>query len=186
MGKISQKIFFKTATPQLAKNLLGCILVRKTPQGNIAGIITETEAYTEADEAAHSFGGKKTLKNKIMFKSGGYLYVYFTYGMHYCLNIVSEKEGKGCAVLIRAVRPTKGLNLIRSNRGNREDNDLTNGPGKLCQALDITLKHNGLDLTSEQSPIYLINRKVKPSLIKSTPRVGISKAKDKPWRFIIS
>lgn len=178
-------MFFDTTTLQLAENLLGCVLVRETPRGRMAGVIVETEAYTENDAAAHSFGGKRTVRNEVMFKRCGYLYVYFTYGVHHCLNVVSEREGKGCAVLIRAIKPMEGAALMRINRGNKRDSDLTNGPGKLCQALAITLKHNGTDLTDAQSPIYLLDREAGSPVIKRTPRIGISRAKDKLWRFVV-
>ena len=185
MGKRLPKTFFNATTLLLAKKLLGCTLVRETPQGIMAGVITETEAYTESDEASHSFGGRKTKRNRVMFMSSGHLYVYFIYGVYHCLNIVSEREGKGCAVLIRSIVPKEGVELLRGNRVGRKENDLTNGPGKLCRALDITLEHNGTDVTNNESPIYLINRKTIPFAVKSTPRIGISKAKGKLWRFVV-
>ena len=176
--------FFTIATPHLAKKLLGCMLVRETPQGIITGVITETEAYTEDDEASHSFGGRKTKRNEAMFMNGGHLYVYFIYGTYHCLNIVSEKEGRGSAVLIRSIVPEEGIELLQNNCISKRDDGLTNGPGKLCRALGITLKHNGIDITDDKSPIYLVNRKAVPFVIRSTPRVGISKAKNTLWRFI--
>ena len=186
MKKRVPKTFFTVPTTlQLAKRLLGCTFVQETPQGTIAGIITETEAYTEDDAASHSFCGKKTARNSAMFESGGHLYVYLTYGIHHCVNIVSEKEGIGCAVLIRAVEPQEGVDLLRRNRAGRNDHMLTNGPGKLCQAFGITLQHDGIDLTDAQSSIYITERTTVPSGITAMPRIGISKAKGKLWRFLL-
>ena len=186
MGKRLPRSFFRESTPQVAKNLLGCVLVRETAQeGRIAGIITETEAYTEEDEAAHSFGGKVTLRNRVMFEDAGHLYVYFTYGMHYCMNVVSEAEGRGCAVLIRSVEPTHGTDIIRRNRGGRKDCELTDGPGKICQAFGITAKHNGIDMIKERSPLFLLEGGGYVSGFKAMPRIGISKAKNTLWRFVM-
>lgn len=179
-----RRSFFRGETVEVAKKMLGCVLVRETVDGVMAGVITETEAYTEDDAAAHSFSKKRTPRNEVMFRDAGHLYVYFTYGMHHCMNVVSEGEGRGCAALIRAIQPVKGIDIMRNNRGNKKDYELTNGPGKVCHALGVTLEHNGVDITQEQSLIYLLSRKVTPAVL-ATPRVGISKAKDVLWRFVV-
>lgn len=181
------KSFFRKQTIQLARALLGCTFVYEHNIGTLAGIILETEAYTERDEASHTFGGRKTHKNEAMFSDGGHLYVYFTYGMHHCMNIVSEQEGFGSAVLLRALHPRTGLDIMARHRGciGTEKVGLTDGPGKLCQAFDITRNQSGIDLTDARSPIYLLPRQRRPRSIQRTPRIGISRAKEKLWRFRI-
>ena len=180
------KTFFTVPTVRLAKELLGCVLVRETDAGQMAGIIIETEAYTEDDAASHSFNGRRTKRNEMMFACGGRAYVYVSYGMHHCLNVVSEGMGQGCAVLIRAVVPTEGISVMRKNRGDKADAVLTNGPGKLCQAFGISLADNGIDMTSAQSPLYVLPREKESLSIRVTPRIGITKAKNKKRRFLCS
>lgn len=188
--KPSRSVADIVALPALeaAPLLIGCVLKRNTNQGTISIKIVETEAYHQDDPASHTFRGK-TLRTAPMFERGGHLYVYFTYGMHYCLNIVTGNNGIGEAVLIRAGEPLEGLDLIRNNR-NKSDNDLislTNGPGKLAQALGINnTKLSGkfigpstIDLLPARS---LVNHKD----IAVRPRVGISKAIDNPWRFYLA
>ena len=178
-------MFFTVPTVRLARDLLGCIMVRETILGQMAGMITETEAYTENDPASHSFDGRRTKRNEMMFIDGGYAYVYLSYGIHHCLNIVSECAGKGCAVLIRAIVPVQGITLMQENRGNKKSDVLTNGPGKVCQALGITLADNGVDMTDKKSSLYLLPKKNKQINIRATTRIGISKAQDKKWRFLL-
>jgi len=132
----------------------------------------------------------KTPRNKIMFNHGGFLYVYLSYGVHHCCNVVTGVEGKGSAVLIRAVEPTKGIEKMVFNRfGNRSKDDrlkfnLTSGPGKVCQALDINLSHSGLDLTGNK--VYIISSsKLKKSEIGISERIGITKSVELKWRFFI-
>ena len=153
----------------------------------MAGIISETEAYTEDDAASHAYRGRRTKRNEMMFADGGHAYVYTSYGIHHCLNIVSEREGTGCAVLIRAVIPTEGIEKMRHNRNDKLDAILANGPGKLCQALNITLADNGTDLTDKESPLYILPRQQQSTTItiKATPRIGITKATTKKWRFLL-
>ena len=188
---MTEDFFRKQSTVHLAKDLLGCVLVHETPDGRIAGVICETEAYTERDEASHTFGGRRTKRNEVMFLGGGHLYVYFTYGMYHCLNIVSEKEGFGSAVLVRAVKPIEGFALARQNRqrlgtGKRTvcDRDIMNGPGKLCQAFAIEKRHNGVNLTDAESAVYVLGREDIPMSIQRTPRIGISKGTERLWRFV--
>jgi len=145
--------------------------------------IVETEAYDESDAASHSYKGR-TERTKIMFGDSGYLYVYFTYGMHYCCNVVTGKKGTGSAVLIRAVEPLEGEVFMQDLR-NRHGKDLSNGPAKLCQALAIDKQLNGHDLRT--SPLKLVMQNpLEKSEITQTTRIGISQAKDVPWRFYIT
>jgi len=145
--------------------------------------IVETEVYDETDAASHSYKGR-TPRTDIMFGPPGHLYVYFTYGMHYCCNVVTGVEGMGAAVLIRAVEPVDGLELMEGFR-NKSGIELSNGPAKLCQALAIDKALNGHDLTA--SPLRLhINAPLPSSEITQTTRVGIRHAKDVPWRFYIT
>ena len=179
----------------VAKSLLGKIFVKHDGSRLFAGRIVEVEAYDGAvDEAAHTFKGR-TPRNEIMFGIGGYLYVYFTYGMYFCCNVVTGHEGEGKAVLLRAVEPVEGVSFMAQNRLKRELNDeapitkkefrnLTSGPGKLCQAYDITREYNGTDLLGNK--IYILEgQAVKEDDIVSSKRIGITKSVDLPWRFFI-
>ena len=175
--------FLEGSAVDAAKALLGCELERIIDGRRIRVKIAETEAYDQTDAASHSYKGK-TPRTEIMFGPAGYLYVYFTYGMHYCFNIVTGTVGEGSAVLIRAVEPIEGeeyMQALRSKMGV----ELSNGPAKACQALGIDKTFNGHNL--RHTPFRLI---VKPALsstlITQTPRIGISQAKDVPWRFYIT
>ena len=156
----------------------------------LAGKIVEVEAYDgSVDQAAHTFIGK-TKRNEIMFGEGGFLYVYFTYGAHYCSNIVTGKEGQGTAVLIRAIEPLYGIEQMIKNRftrdlkNDKEKLNLTNGPGKICQAFKINKDNYGADLTGNQ--IFLIDQAiVKNKDIVVSTRIGITKSVELPWRFYI-
>lgn len=166
-----------------AKRLLGCILEREIDEQTVRVQIIETEAYDQTDAASHSYRGK-TPRTDIMFGSPGHLYVYFTYGMHYCCNIVVGEEGYGAAVLIRAVEPLDENAVLATRRGGRTGAELTNGPAKLCQALGIDKRMNGHDLT--KPPLKLV---LQPPLLQgvvTATRIGISQAKDMPWRFYIA
>jgi DNA-3-methyladenine glycosylase len=168
---------------KVAPLLLGCELERKVNGQTIRVRIVETEAYDQTDAASHSFKGRTT-RTDIMFGKPGYLYVYFTYGMHYCCNIVTDAEGLGSAVLIRAVEPIEGEDYMQKLRTSIGV-ELCNGPAKLCQALSIDKNLNGHDL--ELFPLRLVYKPALPaSFIVQTRRVGISKAKDVPWRFYIA
>lgn len=167
----------------VAPRLLGCYLIRDIDGHRLVGKIIETEAYDQADAASHSYRGQ-TPRTAIMFGPPGHLYVYFTYGMHYCCNIVTGPPGHGSAVLIRALEPLEGLAAMNQNRRGLAEHQLTNGPAKLCQALLIDKALNGHNL--RERPLQL---QVKPPLaqdsIIQTTRIGISRAKDVPWRFYI-
>ena len=180
--KILLKKFYVNDTKQVAKDLLGKTLVRKIGTQVLSGVITETEAYKGKNDPASHASRKKTERNKIMFGEVGVAYVYFTYGMHYCFNVVAKKENdKAGAVLIRAIQPQQGINHMIKNRKTDIISNLTNGPGKLTQAMQITLKQYDLDLTKNSS-LFIINGK-KPTKIIAKPRVGIKTGIDKLWNF---
>jgi DNA-3-methyladenine glycosylase len=184
------KSFYCRDLLTVAKELLGKVLVKKNLENLLAVKIVEVEAYDgEIDKAAHSYGGK-TKRNKVMFNEGGYFYVYLTYGVHHCCNIVTGVEDKGTAVLIRAVEPLKGLDVMIKNRfGRKLINDkeiinLTSGPGKVCKALGINKNHSSIDLTGDK--IFLFDQpKVRASEIGISKRIGITRSTNYPWRFYI-
>ena len=171
-----------TSAEEAARRLLGSILEREVDGQVVRVMIVETEAYDETDAASHSFNGR-TPRTDVMFGPAGHLYVYFTYGMHYCCNVVTGHRGEGSAVLIRAVQPLVGENILEKRR-HKTGVEVTNGPAKLCQALGITKEMNGHNL--QRSPLRLLLRPPLKSGITRTTRVGISKAKDVLWRFYIS
>jgi DNA-3-methyladenine glycosylase len=174
----------------VARELLGKILVKKTGGRFYAGRIVEVEAYDgDTDEAAHTFIGR-TKRNEIMFSKGGYFYVYFTYGAHFCCNVVTGIKDKGTAVLIRAIEPIEGIDAMALNRFGRdllnekEKFNLTSGPGKICQAFGINREHYGTDLTGDE--IFILDQPaIDESTIVTAKRIGIRKSVDLPWRFYI-
>ncbi len=166
-----------------AKRLIGYRFYVREHDGSLSGgVIVETEAYTAEDAASHSFRGE-TLRNNVMFRGAGYIYVYFTYGMHWCVNIVTGGEGAGEAVLIRAIRPDTGLQTMRYRRGKKPDSELTNGPAKLCQALGIDGKDNG-SRVGEGRFILMPPAKKPDYKVKATPRIGVRRDSHRLWRFI--
>lgn len=173
---------FLTGHPEaIAPRLLGCLLVRELDGERLIGRIVETEAYHQTDAASHSYNGQ-TPRTDVMFGPPGRLYVYFTYGMHYCCNIVTGPAGEGSAVLIRALEPLEGMEVMTHNRPGRSGAALANGPAKLCQALRIDKRLNGHDL--RQAPLRLVLQPpLDPLHIVQTSRIGLSQAKDIPWRF---
>ncbi len=173
--------FFEQDTVTTAKALIGKALVFDSPHGKFEGIINETEAYTQDEPACHAFRGK-TPRNQTMFEEAGLFYVYFIYGMYFCANIVTESKGRGCAVLLRSVVPTKNIEKMRENRGQKQ-NGISNGPGKLCQAYGFNKSFDGLDICNKHSQLYIEDTQYIAESIESTCRVGISKAKEFPWRF---
>lgn len=162
-----------------ARALLGWRLVHESPEGRTAGCIVETEAYDMDDPASHTFNGM-TMRNAAMFEPAGTIYVYFTYGLHYCMNIVTGAKGDGQAVLIRALEPIEGIELMKKRRGTADIRQLTNGPAKLVQAMGIGPRHNGTALG--HGGIFL-EPGIEAAEAAQTIRVGISKAADHPWRF---
>lgn len=175
--------FLESSADEVASRLLGCELVRHFEGGQTARVcIVETESYDQFDPASHSYKGK-TPRTDVMFGPSGYLYVYFTYGMHYCCNIVTGPDGVGSAVLIRAVEPLRGLELMVNNRHVAGVN-VSNGPAKLCQALQIDTRYNGHDL--KKSPLRLIEKPpIDPARIVQTTRIGISQASNERKRWYI-
>lgn len=167
----------------VAPRLLGCLLEREIDGQKLVGRIVETEAYNQSDAASHSYRGQ-TPRTEVMFGPAGFLYVYFTYGMHYCCNIVTGHTGEGSAVLIRALEPLEGEELMTLNRNGRGGHEATNGPAKLCQAFQIDKNLNKHDL--RQSPLKLtIQDPVPQDQIIQTTRIGIREAQEMPWRFYI-
>jgi len=170
------------SAPDAAKRLLGCILEREIDRQKVRVRIVETEAYDQADAASHSYNGR-TPRTDVMFGPAGFLYVYFTYGMHYCCNVVVGEEGVGSAVLIRAVEPLAREEILERRRGGKTGVEVTNGPAKTCQALGIDKSLNGHNL--EKAPLKLILTNPIDRPIITTTRIGIRKAADVPWRFYI-
>lgn len=165
-----------------ARRLLGCELLRRIDGEMLRVKIVETEAYDQTDAASHTFRGR-TARNDAMFLAAGHMYVYFTYGMHHCCNVVCGEDGFGAGVLIRAVEPIEGLEFIEERR-NMTGVNVTNGPGKVCAAMGIDRGYSGHDLSS--GPIELIKRVAVPAdQIVATTRVGITKAADEVARFYL-
>ena len=167
--------FFNRSVHQVAPELIGAMLT----VGGVGGIIVEVEAYHHTDPAAHSYRGR-TERNAVMFGPPGYLYVYRSYGIHWCANVVCEADGSASAVLLRAIEPTEGIAVMRRRRGLRDVRLLCSGPGRLCEALGITGAHNGLAL--DRAPFALHPRAATPEIV-SGPRIGITKATEAPWRY---
>ncbi|QIW09985.1 DNA-3-methyladenine glycosylase [Francisella sp. LA112445] len=183
MDKLKEILKLNTIT--VAKKLLGHYLVTKKDGYLLIGKIVETEAYLNNDPASHSFS-KMTQRNAMMFEKSGTSYIYFTYGMHYCMNVVTSDNGIGEAVLIRALEPIQGIDQMQINRSKTKLKDLCSSPAKLTQALNIELSDNGLDLLNTNSCIHLkFNDRLDNFNIVETQRIGISKAKEKLLRFYI-
>jgi DNA-3-methyladenine glycosylase len=188
--KLSRSFYTRRNTLQVARELLGTLLVVPTNDGKrVSGLIVETEAYMgPEDKGSHAFGGRRTARTEPMFGEGGFTYVYFVYGIHYQLNVVSNIEAIPHAILIRAIEPLEGVDDMRTRRGNVKEVDLTNGPGKLCKAMGIDMTFNREDLLGDRIWIERIGPRIPNSRIASGPRVGISYAEEfvsKPWRFWI-
>ncbi|NLJ55745.1 MAG: DNA-3-methyladenine glycosylase [Firmicutes bacterium] len=182
---MSSSDFYKKSTIEAARFLLGAKLVHFSPAGLTAGLIVETEAYlSRGDPACHAARGK-TKRNAMMFGPPGRAYVYFIYGNHYCFNVVTGREGHGEAVLVRALEPLEGMALMQKRRGSdKKIKDLANGPGKLCQAMGINGKHNGISL--KQYPLFITaGVSVKAADIDVSGRIGISRGQDKQLRFFV-
>jgi DNA-3-methyladenine glycosylase len=170
-----RRSFFDRSVHEVAPELIGATLLIN----GVGGPIVEVEAYHHTDPAAHSYGGR-TERNAVMFGPPGHAYVYRSYGIHWCLNFVCEAEGSASAVLVRALEPTQGLSLMQRRRGLTDPRALCSGPGKLCEALGVTHKHNGLPL--DRAPFTLRSRAEKPAIAVGV-RIGISKAVEHPWRY---
>ena len=184
------RAFYLRPPDQVARELLGKVVVRRYEGRRLAGRIVEAEAYCGMDDpAAHAFAGK-TARNAVLFGPPGFAYVYFIYGMHYCLNLNCEPEGQAGCVLLRALEPLEGLATMARLRGLDRGADprlLTSGPGRLCQALDIAREtHNGLDATSRRSGLHVEDDGFVPEEIAVSTRVGIRRAAERPLRFAIA
>lgn len=167
--------FFDRSVHLVAPELIGATLLFE----GIGGVIVEVEAYHHTEPAAHSYNGP-TPRNAVMFGPAGYAYVYRSYGIHWCLNFVCEAKGSAGAVLIRALAPTEGLPLMRRRRGVTDERQICSGPGKICQALGVSRKHDSLPL--DRAPFTLLARTSEPEIAVGV-RIGITKAADLPWRY---
>ena len=175
LGRPLKRAFFARSVHQVAPDLIGATLL----VDGVGGVIVEVEAYHHTEPAAHSFRGP-TPRNLVMFGPAGFAYVYRSYGIHWCVNFVCEKEGSASAVLIRALEPTHGIPAMRRRRRLHDERTLCSGPGKLTEALGITVAHNGLAL--DAPPIALHARIKKPEIVAGV-RIGITKAVELPWRY---
>jgi DNA-3-methyladenine glycosylase len=178
--------FYRRPSLEVARDLLGRTLVRTLPDGaRLSGRIVEAEAYRRDDPASHSYRGR-TPRTDVMFGLPGRLYVYFTYGMHFCMNVVTGRDGEGSAVLLRAVEPLEGLDRMAEHRGLESPRLLCAGPGRLCQAFAVGREQNGTDLVT--GPDVRIERgsPVSEHEVVAGPRVGITVALEQPWRFVVA
>lgn len=175
LGRPLKRSFFARSVHEVAPDLIGATLL----VDGVGGLIVEVEAYHHTEPAAHSFNGP-TPRNAVMFGPPGYAYVYKSYGIHWCVNFVCEKAGSASAVLIRALEPTHGIAAMRRRRSLHDEIALCSGPGKLCEALAISDKHNTLPL--DQPPIALHARRSRPEIVTGV-RIGITKAAELPWRY---
>jgi DNA-3-methyladenine glycosylase len=177
------RAFFSRYTPDVARDLLGCLLVRRVGRRALSGRIVEVEAYRGSDDpASHSYRGP-TKRSSIMFGEAGHVYVFLSYGNHWCLNFTTEAEGQPGAVLIRALEPVDGVEEMKKNRGVSEVGLLTNGPGKLTKALSIDGAFNGEDL-AKSGRLYLLGRE-EPVRVAVSARIGISKGRERQWRYFV-
>jgi DNA-3-methyladenine glycosylase len=174
------RAFFERPTLDVARDLVGRTLVHDAPEGLVAGRLVEVEAYLgPADPSSHAF--RRTARSGIMYGPAGRLYVYFTYGMHHCANVVTETDGVAGAVLLRAVEPTEGLDLMHARRGTDYRRLLARGPGRLCQAFGLDRAHNGLDLVD--GPVRIGGPAVVEGPVEVSARIGLRPGQEQPWRF---
>ena len=172
--------FFERSVHEVARELIGCEL----RVGEAAGVIVETEAYEESDPACHAYIGRTT-RNEVLFGAPGHAYVYLSYGIHSLLNFVTEPAGSASAVLIRALEPTDGVELMRERRGREEIAQLCSGPGKLSEALGVGLDLNGADLFEPPFELTYLDAGERETEITASPRIGITKAAELPWRYCV-
>jgi len=175
LGKPLKRSFFDRSVHEVAPDLIGATLL----VNGAGGLIVEVEAYHHTDPAAHSFRGP-TPRNTVMFGPAGFSYVYRSYGIHWCLNFVCEREGSASAVLIRGLEPTHGIAAMRRRRGLHDERSLCSGPGKLTEALGITIAHSELPL---DRPPFALHARTSRADILSGVRIGITKAVELPWRY---
>jgi DNA-3-methyladenine glycosylase len=188
-GRGLPREFFAVNALRLARRLLGKVLVHESGEGTTAGRIVEVEAYRgPTDRAAHSFGGRRTARNEVMYGPAGHAYVYFVYGMHWCVNVVASREGVPEAVLLRALEPVAGIELMRARRGVNIGNEaLLRGPGNLCKGMGIEGRHNGSDLV--EGRLHVADGDAIPArLVQRTGRIGVAYAGEDallPWRLFV-
>src|SRR6202167_2366329 len=175
LGKPLKRAFFARPVLEVAPDLIGVTML----VNGVGGIIVEVEAYHHTEPAAHSFNGP-TPRNSVMFGPPGFVYVYRSYGIHWCLNFVCEPEGSAAAVLIRAIEPTAGLAAMRRRRGTADVRLLCSGPGRVCEAVGVTGAFNGLALNAPPFEIFARTGTVE---VVTGPRIGITKAAELPWRY---
>jgi DNA-3-methyladenine glycosylase len=166
----------------VARELLGRHLVRVVEHSTLVGRIVETEAYRQDDPASHSYRGR-TARTEVMFGPPGHLYVYFTYGMHFCMNVVTGREGEGSAVLLRAVEPLVGVDRMGERRGGRRVTELCSGPARLAQAFAVTRAQNGADIVADGRLFVTRGSRLPDVLVGTSPRIGIRHGVAEPWRF---
>lgn len=177
------RTFFARSPVAVARDLLGCYLVHETQEERLVGRIVEAEAYRgPRDPASHAY--RRTPRSAIMWGRPATAYVYFTYGHHYCMNAVTEREGVAGAVLLRALEPIEGIEAMAERRGTTDVRLLASGPGRLTQAMKIGREQNGVDLTS--GTLYVARGSRRGLRVKSGPRIGINTATDRPWRFYLA
>jgi DNA-3-methyladenine glycosylase len=182
VGRLGRS-FFSRYSPDVAQELLACVLVRRVRGKTLSGRIVEVEAYRGSDDpASHSYRGP-TKRSSIMFGEAGHAYVYFSYGNHWCLNITAEPEGQPGAVLIRALEPVEGIRQMVRNRGITDLGRLTNGPGKLTKALSIDGSFNGEDLVRSRR-LYVMGPG-RPVRVEASSRIGVSKGREQQWRYFV-
>jgi DNA-3-methyladenine glycosylase len=186
--------FFARPSVAVAPDLLGCLIVHETAEGRVAVMLTEVEAYAgESDPASHAYHGR-TARNAVMFGPPGHVYVYFTYGMHFCMNLVCQGDTGASAVLLRAGRVVDGAPLATARRAGRarraalREADLAGGPARLCEALGVDRSHDGADAADPASALRALAapEPVPAAAISRGPRVGVSRAMDVPWRFWVT
>ena len=177
-GHALSRAFFRRSVPNVARDLIGAMLL----VDGVGGIVVETEAYDRDDPASHSFQGR-TVRNASMFGPAGHAYVYRSYGIHWCLNAVCGVEAPGSAVLIRALEPVAGADLMRERRGVSDPRLLCSGPGRLCQALGVT---GALDGRPLDTPPFIFESRSRPVQILEGRRIGITRGVETPWRFVLS
>lgn len=188
-GPSALRDILSQSAPDAAPLLIG-LTIESRVGGVVRGMITEVEAYSQDDPASHTYRGE-TKRNAAMFGPPGHAYIYFTYGMHYCLNITCGPIGRGEGILIRGIRITDGLELALSRRyplqqpTRQQLKNLSNGPGKVVQALGVSMDHYGVDLLDQKSPLFIASSTAVTPQPVATPRIGISKNKDALWRWVI-
>lgn len=174
------RAFFARPAPEVAADLIGKLLVR-TDEGLVVRLV-ESEAYTQDDPACHAYGGRPSVRTAPLFGPPGHAYVYFSYGMHWCLNTTTGVEGRGEGCLLRAAEPVRGIPLMRQRRGGQPDRELLRGPARLAQAIGLDGTWSGRDLCAPDGVLHLADDGARPDVVAG-PRVGVSRAADLPWRF---